>query len=566
MLLPFRNVSRGEPQAWLEAGAPLMLADGLTQFREITVVADERLLAARRRLGIPLDAAPDAAQLRRLAEETGGWTVVTGTVIATGGRLRLGAQALDAVSGNVLVRADVEVAADADVRPAFDQLAVRLLVAAGLPPQTSDLAAMTTRSIDAYRAFVRGYAFLQQTAYGRARESFQEAVRLDSTFALAWARLALAGSAWNLAEIVNPQGLTYRAMERAAANASRLPPLAAAKIAIMTAFWRGRLGTARALADSLARAEPEDLDAREFLALFEMLDPILDTTVTPPVMRGSFNRAVASAREVLDRDPGRRHVYSVFAYVYGMAGGVWWGAVQGVRREAPSFAAILMAPTEAWFVPVLRDSFELMPQAAFDSLPEAERLRLRRRAADAGMQWMQRWLAAGPGDADAHLWTSRMAELQGNWALALRENTLAESLGVESQMESMTGRRLVLLIRTNQVAAAGAMADSLAAAGALRRPFLAALDRGWAYGTAALLLTQRFARAGTLAAAIPGTAERPGCWALLSGLAPGTVTSLPDELAQAVADTLRRHAETVRSEPALRPCLAMVERVRPLRP
>jgi hypothetical protein len=305
---------------------------------------------------------------------------------------------------------------------------------------------------------------------------------------------------------------------------------------------------------------------REFLGLFEMLDPILDTTVTPPVMRGSFNRAVANAREVLERDPGRRHVYSVFGYVYGIAGGVWWGAVQGVRREAPSFAAILLAPTEAWFVPVLRDSFELMRQSAFDSLPEAERVRLRRRAADAGMQWMQRWLAAGPGDADAHLWTSRMAEQQGDYALALRENTIAESLGVESQMENVTGRRLVLLLRTSQAAAAGVLADSLAAAGALRRPFLAALDRRWAYGSAALLLTKRFARAATLAAAIPGTAERPGCWAMMSDLAPGTATSIADDVAQAVVDTLGRHAEAVLAEPALRPCLAMVQRVRPPRP
>ena len=46
LLLPFRNVTRGEPQDWLSEGAPLMLADALGQFRELAVVSDERLLPA----------------------------------------------------------------------------------------------------------------------------------------------------------------------------------------------------------------------------------------------------------------------------------------------------------------------------------------------------------------------------------------------------------------------------------------------------------------------------------------------------------------------------------------
>ena len=77
LLLPFRNVTRGEPQEWLVAGAPLMLADAFGQFRELTVVPDEQVTAARRRLGIAAEAVTDATQLRRLAEETGGWTAIT---------------------------------------------------------------------------------------------------------------------------------------------------------------------------------------------------------------------------------------------------------------------------------------------------------------------------------------------------------------------------------------------------------------------------------------------------------------------------------------------------------
>jgi TolB-like protein len=564
LLLPFRNVTRAEGQDWLVDGAPLMLADALGQFRDLTVVSGERQLAARRRLGLAEGAAPDATQLRRLADETGGWTAVGGSVFATGGRLRITAQALDAVTGSVLVRAEVEVAADADVRPAFDQLAVRLLEVAGLPPQTTDVAALTTRSLDAYRAYVLGVTLTRQSAFRRAQAAFREAVRLDSTFAYAWARMALAGSAWNLTELMNPMSPTYTAVERAVSLSARLPPRQAAGLRLMAAFFRGRLAAARQLADSLNRTDPEDLDIAEFLALFEMIDPMLDTTTSPPRLRASFNRMMVLARHTLERDPGRRYAFGAIGYAYATAGGLWGGALQGVRREAGSFAAVMMGSTEAEFVPVLRDSFEMLPKAAFDSLPEAERARLRRRAAEAGMQWMERWLAAGPGDADAHLWTSRMAELLGDWPRALRETELADSLGVESQMENVTGRRLMLLVRTDRLAAAGALADSLAAAGALRRSFLPVVDRGWHYGAAALLLTGRFSRAAALAAAAgsPGGGA-PACRRLLEVFDRGLARSLPEGLIGAIRDSLAAHAPAFGAEPVLAPCLPAVQEGRP---
>src|SRR5438045_2898464 len=63
LLLPFRNVTRGIPQDWLITGAPLMLGDALGQFQDLRVVPEERLAAARRRLGIAPDVTLDAEQI-----------------------------------------------------------------------------------------------------------------------------------------------------------------------------------------------------------------------------------------------------------------------------------------------------------------------------------------------------------------------------------------------------------------------------------------------------------------------------------------------------------------------
>jgi len=474
--------------------------------------------------------------------------------IASGGTLRLSAQAIDASTGEVLKRADVPVAEGADVRAAFDQLAGQLLEVAGVTAATSDVAALTTRSLDAYRAYVRGIQLLQQSQYHGATAAFTEAVRLDSAFALAWARLAVASTAWNIAAIANPMGPGNRAAARASALAVRLPPRVAAKVRAQAAFFHGEFTAARALGDSLIRTDEGDLDAREFRTMLEMIDP---TMVPGPVprMNGSPNRTVAMARELLERDPGRRYLYSALGYVYGVAAGMWGGRVIGSRREGGSLAAIILAPTDQWFVPVLRDSFELMTDSAFNRLPAGEQSRLRRRAADAGAEWMRRWLAAGPDDAAAYLWASRLTEFQDSLALALRYAEAAESRHVESEMENITGRRLTLMVKAGQIAAAGALAESLAAAHALRPALAPMLDRGFNSATAAFLWTRRFARAAEVAGPL-AAGEACGRW--VGDLRGASVTALPDGVAWSVLDTVTVNMAELAMSNALRPCLGQL--------
>ncbi len=176
ILLPFRNVTREPAHEWLTTGAPLMLAEALGQYRDLAIVAEERVTAARRRLGFAPDAGLDETQLLRLAEQTDGWTAVTGNVLAAGGRLRLTAQAFDIPTASVVARAEADAPADADVRQAFERLSVQLLEAVGVRAAPTDVAARTTHSVEAYRAYVRGIQAWQRSAYADARQAFGEAV------------------------------------------------------------------------------------------------------------------------------------------------------------------------------------------------------------------------------------------------------------------------------------------------------------------------------------------------------------------------------------------------------
>lgn len=555
LLLPFRNVTRTTEQDWLVTGAPLMLGQILGQFSDLEVVPEERLTAASRKLGINV-ASADAAQLRTLADETGGWTAISGDVFATGANLRISVRAMDIATSRVLVRADTVIAATVDPREAFDRLSVRLLKPAGVPPGASSLAAITTHSIDAFRAYAHGLDLYERSRFREAEAEFERAVRLDSSFALAWAAIAATSiSAGGVQVITNPRSHAYRAIEHAVRHSIRLPPRETKFVRAVHALFRGEIRRARHQFDSLLAANPEDLDVAYWVAISQMLAAPVDTTVTPWRLQSSMQRSVRIAEMTLDRDPRRRTAHAAGWLPYALGAGLWWGDVYGHRREFPSFAMSLMAPPDVREVPVLRgDTLELMPRSAFDSLPVAEQARLRRRSAEAAWQWAERWLQAGPDDADTHLWASHSAELRGDYERALRELNIADSIGIQSVLDNLPGRRLSLLVLAGRYDAAGTMADSMLMAGTLTdSPFLRVFDRRRAYGAATLLVTKQFERAGRMALAM-GSPQEPGCHSLRREMVGFRDAWIPRALRQAVMDTVSANLAVVNANPVLQPC------------
>lgn len=557
MFVPFRNLTRRAEHDWLVTGAPLMLAQGLGQFQDLNIVPEERMQAARRRLRIPPDSAPDATQLRRLAEATGGWTAVTGHVLATGDRLEIAIQAIDVPTARVLARARRDAQANADLRDVFDELTASLLEPAGVRTARVSLAALTTHSVEAYRAYLRGLDLHHRSAPRSAMAAFAESVRLDSTFALGWANLAFViPSARGFQEIMNPASGLYRAIERASRYLHRLPAAEAAVVRSLHAVLRAKFTEARRIADSLVIADPGNLGALELLTMLQHMGMIVGRS--PMEMTRDANAAVATARRLLDLDPSRRMTYSIPVTTYGFAGGLFWGYTWADSREFSSLAFMMLAVTSApqnALVPLLQDSVVFMPLAEFNALPEEERRRLRQPGAARAMHWVEEWLSTGPDDAEAHLWASRIAELQGNYARALRSFLLADSLGIETGVENGPGRRLSLLVLNEDYDRAGAYADSLLASGAMaQRPFLAAVDRRWTYGVPALLLSRRWESAGKLARIINTKRNlSPACLSLIEEM---TLVDapVPDWLRRRTMEFAASQMDAIRGVEELAPC------------
>jgi serine/threonine-protein kinase len=258
LVLPFDNLRDERSVDWLRDGSVSMLGLNLSQWNDLTVVDHERLhdLLAKHRLKVGDNIGFDMA--RRLAREAGVWTVVLGDFTPAGDSLHLTARVFDVASGKRVDVAQVDGRAGPDVRPLFDDLAAKLLDLSGAPNEIRiGLARATTQSLEAFRAYLRGVEQLNRWDLAGAQRDLERAIALDTTFGLAYYKLALTRGWVGGTE----DSIAHRAIRRATTFSTNLPPRERAVINAHRAFVQGETGEARALYQQLLARDANDADA-----------------------------------------------------------------------------------------------------------------------------------------------------------------------------------------------------------------------------------------------------------------------------------------------------------------
>ena len=179
------------------------------------------------------------------------------------------------------------------------------------------IATAPTHSLVAYDAYLRALALAASPVAGLDQEvrraqavvaQYREAVRLDSTFALAYAKL---GQALVNLHGLNPELTPGGAEEarQALGQALRLDPdLAEAHLALARFYAEVKLDSVRAIAefDVARRAKPNDADVLAGLAFVEFS------------LRGPTGRAVELAERAVTLDPASRQRLESLGVIY------WW--------------------------------------------------------------------------------------------------------------------------------------------------------------------------------------------------------------------------------------------------
>jgi DNA-binding winged helix-turn-helix (wHTH) protein/tetratricopeptide (TPR) repeat protein/TolB-like protein len=263
-VLPF-TIRGGDDIRYLDEGMVDLLSATLSTESLATIDPETLVRFVHHQGGGELDQERGAA----IAEHFGAGRYLLGSIVATGKRLRIHATTYETSTGRVIARASVEGEHD-DLFSLVDDLATQILVGefSGARGHNPRVAAMTTESLEALKAFIEGEKVtwrLEGRDHDKAYRCFQQAVEIDPTFALAWYRLSeLAGSGWGIDPAEEYLG-------RALQYADRLPERDRLKIRANAAgpwytSWEQSAEEAERRYLDILEKYPDDKDSWEYLA------------------------------------------------------------------------------------------------------------------------------------------------------------------------------------------------------------------------------------------------------------------------------------------------------------
>ena len=186
-VLPFENRSEEKQNEYFADGVQDEILTDLAKIADLKVISRTSVLHYKS--GV-------ARNLREIAQQLGVANVVEGSVQRSGNRVRVNAQLVDA-------RTDAHLWAQTYDRDLADVFAIQSEIAKAIADQLNaklsgkekrELGARPTKNPDAYDAYLRGLAFEGGVQDFRASllksiDAFENAVRLDPEFAIAWAHL-----------------------------------------------------------------------------------------------------------------------------------------------------------------------------------------------------------------------------------------------------------------------------------------------------------------------------------------------------------------------------------------
>src|SRR5438874_7845772 len=195
-VLTLGNLSEEKENAFFADGIQEELLSSLAKIKDLKVISRTSVMPYK--AGI-------TRNLKEIARQLGVSNVVEGSVRRSGNHVRVSVQLIDALTDrHIWVQNYDRTVADSITLQ--DELATEIAAALGAtlsPQEKARVEAKPTNNPAAYDAYLRGRAFAAGSPFDKssvdgAIQSYQEAVKLDPSFALAWARLSSAqsGSYW----------------------------------------------------------------------------------------------------------------------------------------------------------------------------------------------------------------------------------------------------------------------------------------------------------------------------------------------------------------------------------
>jgi tetratricopeptide (TPR) repeat protein len=250
-VFPF-SVRGSQEYAHLGEGMVSLLGIKLDGAGDLRSVDARALLSHVGRAG---EIGDDAERAAGMAERFGAGLFVMGDVVEVGGRFQVAASLYKTADWSGAV---TEASAEGDDAFALvDEVATQLLagVEGGPGARVRRIAAVTTSSPPAFRAYLEGEAAFRVFDFEAAFGAFQRAVQLDTLYAMAYYRLSV------VAEWLTRADDARQAAERAFRHASRLPERDRQLLLAFRAWRRGEHEEAERVYRAIVGTYPTDVEA-----------------------------------------------------------------------------------------------------------------------------------------------------------------------------------------------------------------------------------------------------------------------------------------------------------------
>ena len=303
-VLPLENLTEEKENAYFADGIQDELLSNLAKIKDLKAIS--RTSVMQYKAGI-------TRNLKEIAQQLGVSNVVEGSVRRSGNHIRVSVQLIDALTDRHIWVQNYDRTL-ADSLALQGELATEIATSVGAalsPEEKARVEATPTKNTAAYDAYLRGRALATDAPLDRSKleaaiRSFQEAVKLDPTFVLAWAYLSYQQSDFYWTGLDPSPGrlaVAKEALDRALALDPNLPET---RLALGYYRYYGQRDFAGALAE-FEQAEqglPNNVDVIHAIGLIQR-------------RLGHWDEAVAKLRHAVELDPRNIEFSINLAVTYG---------------------------------------------------------------------------------------------------------------------------------------------------------------------------------------------------------------------------------------------------------
>jgi len=186
-ILGFDNKTGDDSYDWLKTGLPEILLTDLSQTQSLKVISHERIL----------DCFPDRKEAHtheqciEAAKTLGASKLLSGSFYRVGNnQIRIDARLEDVATGNIIL---TEKVVGADAFSLVDSLTVKLASSLNIKnlEDMGNVRLFTSSSEEAYKHYLKGLEQFLEQRWDEARTSFNNALAIDSTFAMPYLRMGM---------------------------------------------------------------------------------------------------------------------------------------------------------------------------------------------------------------------------------------------------------------------------------------------------------------------------------------------------------------------------------------